>query len=291
MADNGSRKRRRTGSGKGAAAAQDDKATEEEVDWMALFNDRTKEHRDLRQAAQGVLSEIKDAVSRAQETYSRQSSATARTLSTVANELQDVSNLVQQEQDAQKSKMQKLQEEHVKDMEYVRDLRNYSFGLLEEEKAHLKAMKERAAKLVQKVDSGMVTLNVGGTLFTTTKDTLLAVEGSFFQGLLSGRFPPEADEDGNTFIDRDATLFEYVISWMRDPTSPSVLPKLPEEQRKAVVHELQYYGLLSAYVQATGDQAPVGGSDGPGEAFKSPKELDRRKSEKGKARAFKESAL
>lgn len=34
----------------------------------------------------------------------------------------------------------------------------------------------------------VVRLNVGGKLFTTLKDTLLASEDSYFTGLLSGKF-------------------------------------------------------------------------------------------------------
>ena len=52
-------------------------------------------------------------------------------------------------------------------------------------------------------ENGILELNVGGQLFTTTRDTLSAAGQSFFSGLISGSFGILRDSKGCVFIDRD----------------------------------------------------------------------------------------
>jgi hypothetical protein len=66
----------------------------------------------------------------------------------------------------------------------------------------------------------LVNLNVGGTIYTTTKSTLLRPRGpksaeTFFHALFSGRFPLSQDVNGNIFIDRDGALFRHVLNFCR----------------------------------------------------------------------------
>ncbi|CAB4402357.1 unnamed protein product [Rhizophagus irregularis] len=65
----------------------------------------------------------------------------------------------------------------------------------------------------------IVTLNVGGVLYTTTKDTLLKYE-SFFSGLFSNNFSFTLDNNNNIFIDRSGELFKYVLEFLRNNTLP-----------------------------------------------------------------------
>ncbi|MCJ1285859.1 hypothetical protein MMC26_005201 [Xylographa opegraphella] len=64
-----------------------------------------------------------------------------------------------------------------------------------------------------------VTLQVGEQRFTTTADTL--TRGShYFEKMLSGRWPREAQEDGSYFVDADGSLFKYVLQYLRHNVFP-----------------------------------------------------------------------
>jgi hypothetical protein len=67
--------------------------------------------------------------------------------------------------------------------------------------------------------NSIVNLNVGGVLYTTTRDTLLKHE-SFFSGLLSNNFSSMIDNNNNIFIDRSGELFKYVLEFLRNITLP-----------------------------------------------------------------------
>ena len=70
----------------------------------------------------------------------------------------------------------------------------------------LRKEKEEMSQLLQKYDH-IVTLNVGGQLFSTTIDTLTK-ETCLFTKMFSGRISLP-DHQGATFIDRDPTHFRY----------------------------------------------------------------------------------
>lgn len=56
-----------------------------------------------------------------------------------------------------------------------------------------------------------VKINVGGMKFMTTTQTLKSQPGSFFDALLSGRWKVE----DTIFIDRDGSMFKYILDFMR----------------------------------------------------------------------------
>ena len=66
-------------------------------------------------------------------------------------------------------------------------------------------------------NNDIVHLNVGGQRFSTSKRTLLSVQGeeTFFTSLLSGRIGSNEDENGAIFIDRDPTLFRLILNYLR----------------------------------------------------------------------------
>ncbi|RLO05325.1 hypothetical protein DYB28_010654 [Aphanomyces astaci] len=77
------------------------------------------------------------------------------------------------------------------------------------------AWAEFEARIQQNVDRhpNLVTLNVGGTTFQTSKDTLLRGEGTYFHALLgSGRWKPDGDA---YFLDLDPLLFRRVLIFLR----------------------------------------------------------------------------
>ncbi len=62
-----------------------------------------------------------------------------------------------------------------------------------------------------------VTINVGGTLFTTTKETLLKYKDTTFQKLFGEKSNAWKMQDANdhVFIDRDPTIFAHILNFMR----------------------------------------------------------------------------
>ncbi|KAF4532204.1 hypothetical protein B566_EDAN002267 [Ephemera danica] len=84
----------------------------------------------------------------------------------------------------------------------------------------------------------IVHLNVGGTRFSTSRQTLLCVPDSFFTSLLCGRISSVRDEMGYIFIDRDPKLFSTILNYLRtrdiDFNNCDI---------QALRHEAEYYGL------------------------------------------------
>ncbi|RLO05387.1 hypothetical protein DYB28_013596 [Aphanomyces astaci] len=76
-------------------------------------------------------------------------------------------------------------------------------------------MERRVQEDVANVPS-VITLNVGGTIFQTAKDTLLRVEGSYFHALLgSGMWNPTPGMGGAYFLDLDPVVFRRVLLFLR----------------------------------------------------------------------------
>lgn len=62
----------------------------------------------------------------------------------------------------------------------------------------------------------VVTLNVGGVLYTTTRSTLTKHQDSMLAAMFSGQYiPTAADQQGNYFIDRDGYMFRHVLNFLR----------------------------------------------------------------------------
>ncbi len=90
-----------------------------------------------------------------------------------------------------------------------------------------------------------VTLNVGGTKFSTTVATLTTEPASMLGALFSGRFPLETGEDGSIFIDRNGTNFGIILDWLR---TRKLSARLHIDVLEALETEADFYqlpGLLS----------------------------------------------
>ena len=70
----------------------------------------------------------------------------------------------------------------------------------------------------------IISLNVGGTLYTTSRSTLSRYPDSMLGAMFGGNLPLENSKDsqGNYFIDRDGELFRYILNFLR--VSKLVLP-------------------------------------------------------------------
>ncbi|KDO21622.1 hypothetical protein SPRG_12861 [Saprolegnia parasitica CBS 223.65] len=84
--------------------------------------------------------------------------------------------------------------------------------VLQELKTEVLALQTHRLKHDQ--DVKLVTLNVGGRLFTTARETLLRMPGSYFDAMLScDHWQP--NEKGEYFLDLDPTLFPRVMKLLR----------------------------------------------------------------------------
>lgn len=77
----------------------------------------------------------------------------------------------------------------------------------------------------------VVTLNVSGKLFYSTRSTLN--KSPFFKAMLD-QIPSDLTPTESLFIDRDARAFKHILALLREPTYP--FPK-------RLKHELDFYGL------------------------------------------------
>ncbi|KAF2075721.1 hypothetical protein CYY_002964 [Polysphondylium violaceum] len=103
--------------------------------------------------------------------------------------------------------------------------------------------KQNMKKAIEKtMISDPITLNVGGTKFTTSKTNLRKVPGSFFDVLLSGELDvkPMANKPSTYFIDRDATHFNHVLNYLREGDAAG---EIPDEIKDQVEKELVFYGV------------------------------------------------
>jgi hypothetical protein len=97
----------------------------------------------------------------------------------------------------------------------------------------------QATMVAKEEGNDVLTVNVGGVVYTTTKKTLLSVPDTYFAALLSPAGGAEAKQ--SVFIDRDGANFSYILNYLRDKES-LVLPR-DEEIKKRLLVEARFYGL------------------------------------------------
>ncbi|KAJ3277271.1 hypothetical protein HK104_003474 [Borealophlyctis nickersoniae] len=69
-----------------------------------------------------------------------------------------------------------------------------------------------------------VKLDIGGTLFSVSLDTLLSQTEGFFTSLFSKEWQVKPGDDGTVFIDRDPTAYRYIFNYLREGGEEVVLP-------------------------------------------------------------------
>ena len=92
--------------------------------------------------------------------------------------------------------------------------------------------------------SQRITLNVGGTRYTTTPDTLLSHQDSYFSKLLTGDWQ-DAAQQSEMFVDRDGELFKHVMRFLRaSPEGKAALvDSLCHQDRVALLDEAKFFQL------------------------------------------------
>mmetsp|Transcript_17776 Transcript_17776/g.50893 ORF Transcript_17776/g.50893 Transcript_17776/m.50893 type:complete len:256 (-) Transcript_17776:201-968(-) len=87
----------------------------------------------------------------------------------------------------------------------------------------------------------IVELNVGGTLYTATRQTLTKDANSMLGAMFAERNRPLCkDVQGRVFLDRDGQLFRYILRYLRD--SQLVLDS-SFDQLEALLQEAHYFAL------------------------------------------------
>uniref|UniRef100_A0A1B0D3S3 Uncharacterized protein n=1 Tax=Phlebotomus papatasi TaxID=29031 RepID=A0A1B0D3S3_PHLPP len=84
----------------------------------------------------------------------------------------------------------------------------------------------------------IVHLNVGGTKFATSRQTLTWIPDTFFTALLSGRIASLRDDTGAIFIDRDPSLFGFVLNYLRTREVD-----IRNHDIRMLRHEAEYYNI------------------------------------------------
>ena len=86
-----------------------------------------------------------------------------------------------------------------------------------------------------------VKLNVGGSYFTTSVQTLTKDPNTMLAAMFSGKFEMKPCEDGAFFIDRDGTHFRFILNYLR--TGKLTLPEgatfLKELQDEAEFYQIR----------------------------------------------------
>ncbi|KAG2456655.1 ANR42 protein, partial [Polypterus senegalus] len=90
----------------------------------------------------------------------------------------------------------------------------------------------------EQIMSELVTLNVGGKLYTTSRATLACYPDSMLGAMFSGKLPSSKDSQGNCFIDRDGKIFRHILNFLR--TSHLDLPDDFREM-KLLKREADFY--------------------------------------------------
>lgn len=94
----------------------------------------------------------------------------------------------------------------------------------------------------------IISLNVGGHLFTTTLTTLTRNPDTMLARMFSGSFAVATDKNGNYFIDRDGTHFRYILNYLRDGSC-----NFPKHIAKELLAEARFYAIesLVKYIEQT----------------------------------------
>lgn len=88
-----------------------------------------------------------------------------------------------------------------------------------------------------------INLNIGGIKYSTSINTLLKHQDSFFYKMFSGHFKIKPnigkDRDKSFFIDRDGTNFRYILNYLRD--GYLIINDDNEILKKELLFEAQFY--------------------------------------------------
>jgi hypothetical protein len=104
-------------------------------------------------------------------------------------------------------------------------------------------------------DDRVVSINVGGRVFTTLHGTLTRFPGSRLEAMASERWGVPRDDAGRLFVDRRPDRFATVLDFLRDPAA-GICTGATATDRETVAEELEWWGLLDhAYPEPLAESA------------------------------------
>eukprot|EP00276_Gloeochaete_wittrockiana_P005686 CAMPEP_0184656372 /NCGR_PEP_ID=MMETSP0308-20130426/16451_1 /TAXON_ID=38269 /ORGANISM="Gloeochaete witrockiana, Strain SAG 46.84" /LENGTH=194 /DNA_ID=CAMNT_0027093475 /DNA_START=116 /DNA_END=703 /DNA_ORIENTATION=+ len=109
----------------------------------------------------------------------------------------------------------------------------------EREKAGIENERKLIAATNARTDE-VVELNVGGTIFATSRSTLCQYQGSKLASIFSGKYAVSTYQ-GRPYLDRDPSLFRDILNFLRDP-GLIVLPT-DEASLRVLRREFEWYGI------------------------------------------------
>jgi hypothetical protein len=86
--------------------------------------------------------------------------------------------------------------------------------------------------------SATVNFSVGGSTYTTIRETILKEPASRLGLLIRGVLPAVRDESGTYFVDRDPRFFQLILNFLRDGWC--MLPKTADDRRE-LLQEVRYF--------------------------------------------------
>lgn len=211
------------------------------VGWLKKTETELKQQRtDLRRARQAFeeeklsvwqqfMAEKQREVDKIREDRRRGEEETAAQLRQVQADVEDARRRIAEE----RARME--QDGHHKRRSVAHEYEKFrqEYGLFEAEKKRIVNPQIAAEATVH--------LNVGGTVFETSRATLAQQPGSYLESLLSGRYQISRDRNGRVFINRDPEHFRTVLNFLRNPQTPPMPRDTAESE--ALVREAGFYGI------------------------------------------------
>uniref|UniRef100_A0A0N4ZK58 BTB domain-containing protein n=1 Tax=Parastrongyloides trichosuri TaxID=131310 RepID=A0A0N4ZK58_PARTI len=113
------------------------------------------------------------------------------------------------------------------------------YGFPFDESVHVRiSNKDMLSTIKNSNECDVIRLNVGGTVFVTSRTTLTWLPDTFFTALLSGRIDSVRDNDNSIFIDRDPLLFRIILNYLRTKHV-----EIENVDINALKHEASYYNI------------------------------------------------
>ena len=135
-----------------------------------------------------------------------------------------------------KNKIQLIEEDFINKKNIINERENQTI-----------AMKDSLYKAVtyhKNRNTQMIKLNVGGTIFITTKDSLLNIENTLFEAIIKDpEFSDNYIKYEELFFDRSPEYFGYILNYIR--TGKINYNMFNDNSLKLILEEARYYNILS----------------------------------------------
>jgi len=87
--------------------------------------------------------------------------------------------------------------------------------------------------------SQKILLDIGGKVFATSIPTLTNQKSHYFTAMFSGKYSTKPNEEGTYFIDRNPTMFQFILDYLRG--EDLFLKDMNAKDKKLLLRDAQYY--------------------------------------------------